>query len=505
MADRTQWVNLWAEKSSEYVDGKHIKKADEVSSVITPRLSFKHAIPGSAKVRIVPDGPAPPYSDAERDRWMGFSLWIGLKTVKPDGPKDVDASLIALPQAGDYKWKLEAIDPVGNKVTSKTTIVTRRRIDYQVVAMKGVFGAPHGKPGTGSGLKDMDAIIKDVVDALKKDNLAIDMVHVASDGAVEPMTVYEMEDPRDPKKRSGSTYKPFLERVNKAFKPVDPRVSVAVAWVPWLPVKKRSVIKFSGTVEEWAGSAGSIRWDFDDREKRLNIWVGAEGGPYLWHGFDVDEDKAGKFLDGLVITLGHPPNGFIIPRNASHARIEGPPATEWGGHVAFSVDLKDVWQTLEHHRHRPLKVSAGVFMVASWNNGLSFTGTPVIAIADRTNWRVRPAQGKKATLLHELGHRFGLAASGDADSNTWREANTPDTSRDYYDSDMKDTPSYHRGPHCKAGVPSFKAPYDQWTPECVMFGEAHRNRKSVLCPACKEDLRLADLTGQVPHQNDGGG
>jgi hypothetical protein len=496
MADRTQWVNLWAEKSSEYVDGKAITKADQISSVIAPRLSFKHALPGSAKVRVVPDGPAPPYSDAERDRWMGFALWIGLKTVKPDGPKDIDASLIALPQAGDYRWKLEAIDPVGNKVTSKTIIVTRRRIDYHVVAMQGIFARPDGKPGSGTGLKDMDTIIEDVVAAMKKDHLAIEMVHVGRDGAVAPMTVYEMRD--DKEKVLGNTYKPFLELVNKTFKPVDRRVSVAIAWVPWLPVKKRTVLKFSGTFDEWAGNAGSIRWDFDEREKRLNIWVGDKGGPHIWHGFSKDEDKAGKFLEGLVITLGHPPNGLIIQRNASHARIEGPPETEWGGHVAFSVDLKDVWQTLEHHRHRPLKVSAGLFMVSGWLGGLSFNGTSVIAVADRAWWKVKSPNGKYSVLLHELGHRFGLSANGNDTTSKWRQPNTPDKSGDYYDDTMSGTPQSHRGNHCKAGIASFSAPEARWTPSCVMFGQTFGSAKTPFCPACKEDLRLADLSGAKP-------
>ncbi len=484
MADVEQWVNL--PKDANLEDGKYATSTERMGAVHIS-LKFAKDTAAAAKYRVVPDGKNLEYGEDELKRNVSFALRakgaaVGAATeIDPNVPLD-------LPGCGGNKYTIEAKDAKGTVVSTSDTIVARRLLHYQLVRMSGCFEA--------SDNAEIDSILDKVVTKVWDGDRSVRLLRVSDAGEVAPMAVYDVVDSNN--KSKGSTYDAFLERVAKTVKLKSDKVGFAVAWVPYLAKQKRSVRVFTGIQLKKGKDKGTdgAGWELDKANKKLVITL--PKNTHLWHGFSKSWDDGKKWLDTALLSFkrtgtGDASNREGLLRDATHASIEGAKIGTYGGYGSFSLDLADAWEFVEKRLELDVEIAVAVHVVASWLNGLSFGKMGAIAVADRGRWTKRDADAKLQTLLHEMGHRFGLVASGNQTTKR-KKTHTPDAPGTYYDEyTVKGTT--HRGAHCNLGA-TWDAGKKQWsgTPGCVMFGESKKGRKDDLCGECAKTFRKADLS-----------
>jgi len=134
-------------------------------------------------------------------------------------------------------------------------------------------------------------------------------------------------------------------------------------------------------------------------------------------------------------------------------------------------------------------VELQVKAIRAWAVGWAYTSHPVIYLNMRdpnTNGLLTTTKAQ-ALVVHELGHKLHLAASG--------AANQPDKQSTYYPS-FNSHGVKHQGPHCKDGVPSGTALWKKAAhnaASCTMWGSLKGIIK--LCDKCKTTLRKVNLSG----------
>lgn len=127
--------------------------------------------------------------------------------------------------------------------------------------------------------------------------------------------------------------------------------------------------------------------------------------------------------------------------------------------------------------------------INSWAVGWAYTDHPVIYLnmRDPNTDTILTAARAEALVIHELGHKLHLAASG--------EGGQPDQQAHHYPS-FNTNGVQHQGPHCSVGVP---AGTDLWTQAaqtaatCTMWGRL--KGITAYCDECKTSLRKVDLSG----------
>jgi hypothetical protein len=135
-----------------------------------------------------------------------------------------------------------------------------------------------------------------------------------------------------------------------------------------------------------------------------------------------------------------------------------------------------------------LRVTLRVKVIDGWAVGWAYDNHPVIYLnmRDPNTDGVLSANQAEALMIHELGHKLHLVASG--------AAGQPDRQPHHYPTGQDGTS--HVGPHCSHGVPagtSLNTPAATAAADCTMWGalEGFTN----FCSECKTSLRKVDLAG----------
>lgn len=479
-----QWVNL--PKDKRLLDHEEIFSEERLGA-LSPKLTFKAGDAGVAQVRLVPDGGNLVYADgkdAERSRNLHYNIQSqGVRTLKQAGPTDLDArdTVITLPACGGNKYYFEARDAAGKVVRSKSTVEAHRCLHYQVFASEGIFA--HNP----AGLAAMDDAVASAVRSFAGSQRNIRLVRVARDSAMPMTGVFTVRTPAADKVAGGNEPL-FLALVQSQTKFVRKQLGVGIAFVPYLVKKMMRDLTFPATLQLKAGRGvlpGGIIWSYDGTAKKETLFLEIPAAMgFLWHGIQDPAEKP-AFLRSLKLVW--PSTKGVLPRDSTHVSLVAIPGApkkkEYGGYRKFAVRLSD-FTDLPNHIGGSAGLQMGLDTVHSWVNGRSY-GTNVIAVATRVFFEDRAAEGVKDTLLHELGHRFGMVANGNRSKLLrWRE-HTPDAPSTYYDEET-DKKLSHVGRHCKAGAPKQNT--------CIMYGSSGGRVGHDFCPDCGKALRKMDLT-----------
>lgn len=521
MGDVKQWVNLDPANAAGFVN-RYPKLIDDKGRVgpIVPKLEFENGQPTSAKVRVLLGQDNEMYTDAERERNALYDVHPAERIAKNLGPIMVEASApVRLPAAGLNKYTFEAKSTTDTRHESSRTVEAHRLIEFhyiytetivaagidfdinaalslldQAKSYLGEFGISFEK-APGGGVAPLAS--SDVPRALSED--------------VHPETGRPMPKPFNVI-RSASD--PIVNSALRAKKPnfVDEKVGVSVVWVSACPRRTlwakenltggkplQLAVKNSFTFSPPANPPpGWSPGGWMVAMKSLIIELPKDRYRHLWHGLDGGSNQR-TFLKSLTLRWA---NGREITREASHATPFDGPVEKYGGYYAMRVDLSDRWEDIEDLLEEPVVMDVEAYIVAGYSGGFSYArGKNVIVVAVTGGFKDLDRNTTILNILmHELGHRFGMAANGDlpgtllqrtrkwlhlTDSLTpFHDVHSPDRHGNYYDDDSaKDDEKVHRGPHCRSGKGTADA--------CIMYGS---NGGIRFCSGCQRHLRKMDLS-----------
>lgn len=133
-----------------------------------------------------------------------------------------------------------------------------------------------------------------------------------------------------------------------------------------------------------------------------------------------------------------------------------------------------------------LELKLRVKCIDSWAVGWAYNDHPVIYLnmRDPNTDAILSSQQAQALMIHELGHKLHLAASG--------QAGQPDVQPHHYPTGHQGV--NHVGPHCSHGVPSgtsLNTDAADTAADCTMWGAL--KTITTFCSECKTSLRKVDL------------
>lgn len=129
---------------------------------------------------------------------------------------------------------------------------------------------------------------------------------------------------------------------------------------------------------------------------------------------------------------------------------------------------------------------------AKYPNGFAYEKDAFIVIAHRNRGsQARGVAGKQGTIVHEMGHGFGLVRPKfqEYDATTGAPKGSRTVNSTYYDRGS--------GGHCSTGASGTKPDYENGS--CVMFHAGHDARPQAFCPVCAKTVKAANLDpSQMP-------
>jgi len=182
----------------------------------------------------------------------------------------------------------------------------------------------------------------------------------------------------------------------------------------------------------------------------------------LWHNFNPKEDW---FVDAIFSDE----NSVIYPIDKGICIL---PSGDKKTSIHIDLGLLPI------ARQAKGTISIEVNVVKDAFGGLAPPSDPFICVADTNKWEKVSLRRKTAVIVHELGHKLGLASDGGD--------NKPDKHKYYY----PDKGS-HVGPHCHYGLP-VKKNHDKDLGQCVMFGRS-KQLPITFCEFCKPSVRKVDI------------
>ncbi len=471
MSDLEQWVNV--ERDGKLVDGAKITSEERLGALLV-KLEFASSTPGLAKFKVVPEGGKNiGYESAERSRNARFRMrGSRANALKGDGGTAyVPEQKLQLPAAGGNRYKVVARDAAGNTAESDV-IVTRRRLFF------------HALEHAGGGTIDLAAVMRAVADVFWKDDISIDVVEHTPPtrlrGCGQGITSdYAQND--------------LVPRADRRLKVPDRRVGFGILIVPHLADLEEVELAIPMKLTDVADvSVDGVGWRFDEAKKRIRIGLPAE----LWHGLDRQEDRDQFWLVGQpsIDFATTPTTTQTLSFSRDDVRISDPKAHTHGGHSEIEIDCDPTWVDVTQHKADPATMKLRVRLATGWTCGFSIPGSSFVAIAKRVGWEDVDTNEAIKTMTHELGHRFGLAASGDVQTcrlKTW----TPNHHDEYYDDDTRPTLG-HAGRHCSHGI-TFDAngdPDPAKSPQCEMWGADYGGPPAGFCAQCRKSARKIDVS-----------
>lgn len=437
-----QFVNL--SESDSFVDGKIVPNAYRTGNKIRLKVFFNKPGTYSFMVKCEPlDGNAQ-YTAGELARNPRFAYQKEQKsyTTERDGSLALPLEDFFVGAAGNDKYVFRATDASG--VTVSTGILEVHRLIYYVeLKMRSLTSCA-------SSLALVEQVYaKHQIKLLKLP--AVEMAYMPNIGHDDTETF-------ETNARSAYSKSLAVEKQPHA---------IAIAYTGQLAVKQKNFrVRKSAAVGP--GSAPVL------------ITIAAEPDasgsipePYfLWHGLEPGENwfVSARFIKAGGSTV----DAISIPVEkctplASNSAIPQQPN-------AVRIDVSAL----------PLatgKIYLVVNIVDRMRGGISFSGGNLICVCTKAWWSTFAPKMQNEVIVHELGHKMGMAANG--------SGKLPDKTVSWYD-DAKG----HRGNHCFYGLSATQARYDSDADvdgsKCVMYGAT--NDHSDFCVNCAPAVQKVDLS-----------
>lgn len=479
-----QWVNLG--KKPKYQEGTPLYRL----GLLRLRAKFKKDTLVTYKWKIVrTDGVK--YTKAERKRNRRFRLFKGGARTNQNKTELRSTQDFHLPAAGGNKYRAVAIC---NKTEVKSReIEVRRRLWFHVMHMAGVKPLSIKKTLEDTFWKPAKKLYIESKELGGKPSKIDYQKTLWTVSDSDPN--FKFQSPTWTKNKSNDAK--FRKAARDAWKKVNGDAKAPYAYG----------LAFVNYIVDSTEATHTEEVDFDV-PSRLTKWkwggdvIEVELGELLWWDLVPEDDKVhGWFVKGRII--------FIEEGGKSSARIDldpknvrpaGPDYGAYGGKTRVKIRLKD--EDIERNFFTKKKgrwfLKMTVRTAGGWSGGFAYTYIPLIAIATRSFFDDIDEDSQLATVMHEVGHKIGLAATGDGP--------VPDKTADLYGHPKgKGDDRGHWGPHCANG-----AGWDgkKWsgTPNCVMWGangyydkaaKKFVKRKSTFCPNCEKIIRKLDLASQT--------
>ncbi len=435
VATADQWVNLPSE--DKWVNGDEIKNKDRLG--MKPRLKVKFDKKGAHpfKIKFQPPTGTAAYSETEKNRNSNFKYTDLEKsyTTDADGTKIITGDFQVL-AGGGYKFKAEAKDKKGKKVTTGT-LTTKRLFYYLEAKMTGLTSVLSSTSAVETEFNKHHMKIKKLS--------ALTITHQPNIG-------------------SNSDNSTLSSNVNTA---VDADVAakakkkylLTVAYTDHLAVKNSSVTISKNPVDVGPGKA------------KVVIPVTARGllSPhtvdtrYLWHDIVAGE---GWFVEAKFHKIG----GGV-------ATIPAGKVTHKGTGNFWNVVEIDVTGLAAGRG----KIEVKVNVVDRMRGGLALGGANQVCVCTRAWWSNEADASQKCTIIHEIGHKVGMVANG--------SGNQPDKVATHYSG------KGHAGDHCykgcSAGATSYNSTANLTASQCVIFGAV--NEKTAFCSNCEKAVKKLDI------------
>ncbi|AFL74240.1 hypothetical protein [Thiocystis violascens] len=435
VATATQWVNLPME--DQWVNGAEIKNKDRLG--MKPRLKVKFDKPGSHSFKVkllAPTGTAA-YTATEKARNPNFNHTEDEKsyTTDADGTKII-ANDVQLVAGGGYKFKAEAKDSKGKKVT--TGELTTKRLFYYVEAkMTGLASVLSSTAPIDSEYAKHHIVLKQLsaLSITRQTNIGNDTDSGTLSGNVN--TAIDAS-------ATVKAKKPYL---------------LAVAYTDHLAVKNANVTISKQPVEVGPG------------KPKVVIPVVARGllAPnavetrYLWHDLVPGESW-------FVEAKFHRDGGGVTDIPAAKVTHKG--TGDYWDEVEIDVTGLAVGRG---------RIDVKVNVVDRMRGGLALGGANQVCVCTRAWWSNQPDAKQECTIIHEIGHKLDMVVKG--------SGKQPDAVATHYSG------KGHAGDHCYQGCPAGEASYNTAAnlsaSQCVIFGAV--NQKNAFCANCEKAVKKLDI------------
>jgi hypothetical protein len=216
---------------------------------------------------------------------------------------------------------------------------------------------------------------------------------------------------------------------------------------------------------------------------------------------DVSRNASGQFPATVAVSLTNSGSTYVlVPLNDASQFVSGTLNSLGHSENIVAADITDLGNFAKRVTVNISRVSGGfaagintvrltirLKAINSWAVGWAYNSFPVIYLnmRDPNTGNVLSATQAEALMVHELGHKLHLAASG--------AAQQPDQQAHHYPSFNTNGVS-HMGPHCSQGV---AAGTNLWTSAahtaatCTMWGALKQTTQ--FCDECKTSLRKVHL------------
>ena len=463
MSELMQWVNLPANQKLLSKDGE-LKSKERLGPELHFTCKYKKATLANFKVKVIAIGGKVTYSNQEMGRNGHFRFIEKAGSAKPEGKEIrlyVDRSL---PAAGGVKYKISA-KYKKKVVESEKVLKTWRRIYYQPIKMSGVT-----IPALGAVTSEYEKSF-------------IKLKEVGGTGTITYKKNVRSED------WTGGRIALFKE-AKKAYtvRDFEPNV-VAIVWVEMIASRQEVEIDVTQTPEFKLG-ARLFSWG----PTTLNYEI--PGNRCVWWDLEPKDDAANggrgmwlisgscSFIDNSGVVHRIPDANVSID---TAKRISG-----LGGYTTLKIEVPaNVKNFFSSNKG---KLSIKLRCVRGFSNGYEDPEANVVVVAKSGWFTPRDVAGRAQTLIHELGHKFGMVAEG-----VGRDPDPPATLYGGFRRAPIPDQKGHQGPHCSEGVTYVTvAPgRKEWqgNPACVMFGSGWASRPNSYCGKCTPIVRKLDCEG----------
>ena len=442
VASATQFVNLARVAAS--VDGAVVANLDR--SGHHPRIKVRFDKPGAHRfsIKLLPQSFNALYTGTETARNARFLYQKDQKsyTTDGDGSKILPLADFYVSAAGKDKYKLEARDDNGISVRTGNLEV-QRLVYYVEIKMRSLTTA-----ATSLAIMETE-FAKHNIKLLK-------------------LPAVEMDDMPNIGAQDNDRFKNLARVAYAGSQAVAKQPSVvAIAYTSHLAVKNPNQL-----VAKSAVAVGPGKPPVDISIVAVGLTSGALAPRFLWQGLVPGE---GWFVSAKFLKDGGSAADEVDLPEAQCVAVREPALTpERAQKVRVDVTALPVGTGT---------LTLRVHVVDRMRGGLSFAGGNLICICTKAWWNTISTANQNATIVHELGHTFGMVANGGAKG--------PDKTASWYDSTKG-----HVGDHCfhgnAAGQPRYDRVEHNAAAQCVMYGAGIG--KSAFCPDCVPSLRKVDFS-----------
>ncbi len=435
-ATGNQWVNLPID--DKWVDETHVKHKDWLGRKPSLKVCFDKPGAHSFELKLLQPTGTTAYTDTEKGRNANFKYTETSLNFTTAG----DGTLIIkepfeLVVGGGYEFIAQAKDAKGKTVkTGKLT--TKRKFYYVEAKMTGLSSILSSTTPVDSEYK------KHHCEAVKLDALAIphqENIGSSTDSATLSSNIV-----------SAINAEVSIKEKNKYL--------LVVAYTDHLAVKNSNVAIFKMGVNVGPEQA-NVEIPVTARGLRSPNAVATR---YLWH--DLVEGESWFVSAKFVKDSG---GEVVIPQDkVSH----GGNGNYWNKVVVDVTGLEAASG----------KVEVTINVVDRMRGGLALGGANQTCVCTRAWWRDSVGAKQECTIIHELGHKLGMVATGSGIS--------PDKHDTHYEN------KGHVGNHCfsgcEAGQDSHAGSDNLAASNCVIFGSV--NQKNAYCDNCQESAKKIDFS-----------